>query len=133
MPKPLSTLKIVKKRTKLFKRHHTDRYDRLKPSWRKPKGIDSAVRRRFRGTVRMPKIGYGSDRRTRDQMPNGFYRMVVNNVADVEMLMMHNRKFAAEIAHGVSAAKRKQIVEKARQLDIKVTNASAKLRTEETE
>lgn len=57
--------KIVKKHgNKKFKRHHSDRYFRVGESWRKPKGIDSAVRRRFRGTVRMPKIGYGSDKRT---------------------------------------------------------------------
>eukprot|EP00186_Timspurckia_oligopyrenoides_P001840 CAMPEP_0182446684 /NCGR_PEP_ID=MMETSP1172-20130603/4515_1 /TAXON_ID=708627 /ORGANISM="Timspurckia oligopyrenoides, Strain CCMP3278" /LENGTH=130 /DNA_ID=CAMNT_0024642661 /DNA_START=12 /DNA_END=401 /DNA_ORIENTATION=+ len=130
MPKPLSKVKIVKKRTKKFLRHHTDRYKRVPESWRRPKGIDSAVRRKFRGTVRMPNIGYGSDKRTRHMMPNGFYRFVVNNVSDLEMLMMHNRKYAAEIAHNVSAIKRKAIVERAAQLDIKVTNGKARVRTE---
>ena len=36
---------IVKKRTKHFKRHQSDRYHSVKESWRKPKGIDNRVSR----------------------------------------------------------------------------------------
>jgi large subunit ribosomal protein L32e len=39
-----STIPIVKKRTKVFKRHQSDRYAGVKESWRKPKGIDNRVR-----------------------------------------------------------------------------------------
>lgn len=42
-----------------------------------------------------------------------------------------SRKYAAEIAHNVSSRKRKEIVERAGQLHIRVTNAGAKLSAEE--
>ncbi|KAJ6519874.1 MEMO1 family [Mycena sanguinolenta] len=48
---------IVKKRTNKFKRHQSDRYHGVKEAWRKPKGIDNRVRRRFKGQTPMPKIG----------------------------------------------------------------------------
>ncbi len=47
--------------------------------------------------------------------------------------MMQNKKFCAEIAHGVSSKNRKALVERAQQLAIRVTNPSAKMRSEENE
>ena len=51
---PATRPKIVKKRTKQFTRHQSDRYDKLKRNWRKPKGIDNRVRRKFKGQYKMP-------------------------------------------------------------------------------
>ncbi|KAM0866323.1 hypothetical protein ACQ4PT_042694 [Festuca glaucescens] len=133
MAVPLLTTKIVKKRTKHFKRAHSDRYIGLKPSWRRPKGIDSRVRRKFKGCTLMPNIGYGSDKKTRHYLPNKFKKFVVHNVSELELLMMHNRIYCAEIAHNVSTQKRKTIVERAAQLDIVVTNKLARLRSQEDE
>lgn len=47
--------------------------------------------------------------------------------------MMQNRVYAAEIAHGVSSKKRKDIVDRALQLNIKVTNPHGRLRSQEDE
>ncbi|KAK9709930.1 60S ribosomal protein L32 [Basidiobolus ranarum] len=122
---------IIKKRTKPFKRHQSDRYKTVKEAWRKPKGIDNRVRRRFKGQIPMPSIGYGSNRKTRDLMPNGFKKFVVASVKELEVLLMQNRTYAAEIAHNVSSKNRIAIVERAQQLNVKVTNANARLRTQE--
>lgn len=124
---------IVKKKTNRFKRHQSDEYVKVKDSWRRPRGIDSRQRKKFKGLTLLVNVGYGSDKRTRHMLPNGFYKFVVHNVKELEVLMMQNRKYAAEIAHNVSSRKRKEIVERANQLNIKVTNSTARVRSEENE
>ena len=46
---------------------------------------------------------------------------------------MHNEKYAIEIAHSVGAKKRKEIVERAYQLRLTVTNRFSGLSAEENE
>ena len=77
---PASRPKIVKKRTKKFIRHQSDRYDKVKRNWRKPKGIDNRVRRKFKGMYLMPNIGYGSAKETRHMLPTGFRKVLVHNI-----------------------------------------------------
>merc|ERR1711942_563195 len=115
---PASRPKIVKKRTKKFTRHQSDRYDKLKRNWRRPKGIDNRVRRKFKGMYKMPNIGYGSASVTRHMMPTGFKKVLIHNVKELEVLMMSNKTYCAEIARGVSAKNRKTLVERAAQLAI---------------
>ncbi|KAI8873903.1 ribosomal protein L32e [Ramicandelaber brevisporus] len=131
MVTPLNKVKNVHKRTAKFKRHQSDRYHGVAESWRKPKGIDNRVRRRFKGQIAMPKIGYGTNKKTRHVLPSGFKKFVINNVGELQMLLMHNRTYAAEVAHAVGAKKRAEIIKRAQELNIKVTNAGARVRTEE--
>ncbi|GBN89833.1 60S ribosomal protein L32 [Araneus ventricosus] len=119
----------------MFSKHDflKEKVDPKLPNWRKPRGIDNRVRRRFKGQCLMPNIGYGSNKKTKHVLPNGFRKVVIRNVKELEMLMMMNRRFCAEIGHAVSSKKRKTIVERAQQLAIRVTNANARLRSEENE
>merc|ERR1711988_308863 len=133
MAVPLSRPKIVKKKTTKFKRHQSDLHDRVSESWRRPKGIDSRVRRKFKGKVLMPNIGYGSNKKTRHMLPDGLKKFLINNVSDFELLMMYNRTYAAEVASSVSRKTREAILERAKVFDIKVTNASARMQSEESE
>jgi len=80
-------------------------------------------------------------------MPNGLKKFLVNNEKELDLLLMHNKSYAAEIAHGVSSKNRigmlarcvptwlylyhVLILFRAKALGIKVTNPAARIRTEE--
>ncbi|RMZ90575.1 hypothetical protein DV736_g2196, partial [Chaetothyriales sp. CBS 134916] len=121
---------IVKKHPKKWHRHQSDTFKCVPSSWRKPKGIDNRVRRRFKGQMVMPSIGFGSNKKTRHLIPSGHKAFLVHNARDVDLLLMHNRTYAAEIAHAVSSKKRIEIVAKAKSLGVKVTNPKARVTTE---
>lgn len=50
----------------------------------------------------MPKIGYGSNKKTRHLMPSGHKAFLVKNASEVDLLLMHNQTFAAECVNLVS-------------------------------
>ena len=81
MVTPLVKHKIIKKRTLKFVRHQQPEFIRLRnSSWRKPRGIDSRARRRFKSQVKLANIGYGTNKNYRDILPNGFYKFTVSNI-----------------------------------------------------
>nr|XP_044992008.1 60S ribosomal protein L32-like [Jaculus jaculus] len=131
--RPLVKPKIVKKRTKKFIWHQSDRYVKMKRNWWKPRGIDNKVRRRFKGQILMPNTGYGSNKETKHMLPSGFRKFLVHNVKELEVLLMCNKSYYAEIAHNVSSKNRKAIVEREAQLAIRITNPNARLHSEENE
>ncbi|XP_006886877.1 PREDICTED: 60S ribosomal protein L32-like [Elephantulus edwardii] len=124
------TPKIVKKRTKKFIRHQSDHYVKIKLNWSKPRGIDNRVRRRFKSQILMPKIGYESNKKTKHMLPSGFRKCLVHNV---EVLLMCNKSYCAEIAHNVSSKNHKAIVKRAARLAVRVTNTNARLHSKENE
>lgn len=130
-PIPIVKKTIVKKRTKKFTKHQSELFTRVKSSWRKPRGIDSRIRRQFKGSIPLPSVGYGSDKTTRNIHPHGFKAVVINNVAELEMLMMHNRTYAATVSKSVSSRVRREIVERAEQLAIRVSNANARVKPDD--
>lgn len=62
--------------------------------------------------------------------PSGHKAFLVHNPRDVDLLLMHNRTFAAEIGHAVSSRKRVDILAQAKRLGVKVTNGRGKVGVE---
>ena len=65
------------------------------------------------------------------RVAEGALRVVTGRVPDLELLLVNNRTYAAEIGHAVSFKTRKAILTRAAQLDVKVTNANARVRKQE--
>ncbi|XP_021005765.1 60S ribosomal protein L32-like [Mus caroli] len=130
---PLVKPKIIKKRTKKFIRHQSDRNVKIKRDWREPRGTNNRVRRRFKGQILLPNIGYGSNKKTRHMLPSGFSKFLLHNAKELEVLLMCNKSYCVEMAHSVSPKNRGAILERAAQLAIRVTNPNARLQSEENE
>ena len=54
----------------------------------------------------MPKVGSKNARKTRHLLPSGFKKLLVRNEKDIELLLMNNRTYSAELAQNLSAKKR---------------------------
>ena len=120
---PLRRIKKTIKRKKRFTKHeHEDYPGKLTTAWRRPRGIDSRVRRQFRGQKPLVKIGYGTKRTHRHILPSGFKKLLITCPADIEMLLMNNRVYAAEIAACIGQKKRNAILRRAKELNVRVIN-----------
>ena len=130
----MSKRKIVKKITHTPNRFQSHQWKRVNPdSHRKVRGIDCFTRRRMRGTQKMPKIGNKQDKKTRHLLPNGFKKMLICNEKDIELLLMNNRLYCGEISQRIGASKRLRIVQRAKELNVRLTNGQAKAKKESTE
>ncbi len=103
-----------------FVRQESWRYKRLKPSWRKPKGIDSKMRLCVKGWPKIVKVGYRGPVSVRGLHPSGFRDVLVHNTSDLKHL--NPNVDAVRIASTVGAKKRAEIIAKAKEMGIKVLN-----------
>jgi large subunit ribosomal protein L32e len=126
-PNPL--IKILRERKKKYKfaRHQSDIFKRVKPSWRRPHGIDSKVRMRCKGVKRRPGVTFKQPELLRHLLPNGLRKVRIFNVDELEALTCLNRFYCGEIAHAVGARKRIAIVNRAKELGIHLLNGEARL------
>ncbi len=116
----LELRKKAKARKPDFVRMESWRYKRVRTNWRKPKGIDSHMRKQIKGWPKIVRIGYRGPRAARNLHPSGYYDLLVHNVAELGGL--DPKRDAARIAATVGRRKRKEIIEKAMKMKVKVLN-----------
>lgn len=61
-------------------------------------------------------------------LPSGFRKLLIRSEKDIELLLMNNRTYCGEIAQNISSQKRKSIVARAKELNVRLTNGQAKLK-----
>ncbi|QEF94039.1 50S ribosomal protein L32e [Methanothermobacter sp. KEPCO-1] len=105
---------------KKFKRQEYARYKKLGEKWRRPRGKTSKMRRYEKGKPAMPAIGYRRPRDQRGLHPSGYEDILVSSMRELEELDPERQ--AARIASTVGARKKTLMLEKARELGIKVLN-----------
>lgn len=112
-----------KKKKPTFKPQGTH-HKRVKNSWRKPRGIDSKQRKGKKETPKTPKIGYRQPKKIRGLHPSGYTDNLIYNTKELKEL--NPEKDAVRIAATVGKKKRKKIIEKAEEKNLKIINKGSK-------
>ncbi|MCD6369592.1 MAG: 50S ribosomal protein L32e [Thermoproteales archaeon] len=90
--------------------------------WRHPRGLDNKIKHEIKGYPARVKIGYRGPRSIRGIHPSGFEEVLVYSPKDLEKI--DKRRQAIRIASTVGRRKRREIIEKANNLGIKILNPS---------
>jgi len=115
----LALRETLKAKKPVFRRHESWRLKRVKPSWRRPTGLDNKMRLKRKGWPKSVDVGYRSPKGARGLHPSGFDEVIVHNLQDLAALTPEQ---AARISHTVGRRKRADIVERAEDLKIVVLN-----------
>ena len=116
----LNTRKQQKSKKPTFKRTDSHKKKKLDENWRRPRGLQSKLRRRFASKGAIVQVGYGSPKAVRGLHPSGFEEVMVRNPDDLQPI--DSTYQAARIARTVGVRKRLMIEEIAKSREIKILN-----------
>ena len=120
----LKTLLALRKAQKAkkphFKRQDWHKKARLKPVWRKPKGMDSKLRRHMHGHGHLPTTGYRSPLLVRGMHKSGLIPMLV--ASPLQLDHINGKTHGIIIAATVGNRKRVELITKAQSKSIRVLN-----------
>ena len=118
----LEIRKRMKKKRPTFRRVESWRYDRVKDSWRKARGIDSQTRKKTKTGVKSPSAGYRSPKKIRGLHPSGYQEVRINNKNDMEMLNLNPKKHAIKISSRLGSKKRLDLIDYAQKRNFLILN-----------
>lgn len=130
-PRLLRIANKMRKRQPKFRHEQAHRWIRVKDSWRKPRGIDSATREKRKGRIAMVSTGYRKPRKARGIHPSGYIEVLVHRTEDLEGL--NPDLHAVRIAATVGQRKRQAIISQADILLLRVLNPGVTETYEEEE
>jgi large subunit ribosomal protein L32e len=116
----LKIRKRQKKKKPRFIQEESWRYKRIHAVWRRPKGIDSAMRFKRKSRPKSVEVGYRSPKKIRGFHPSGFREVLVHNLRELEKI---NSESVIRVSSTVGLRKKILIVEKAKERGLKVLNA----------
>lgn len=103
-----------------FRRQESWRYKRLKENWRRPRGLDNKMKKKVKGWPASAGSCYRGPKISRGLHPSSFKEVRVFNVDDLNKV--NSDIEAVKIAHTVGARKRIEIVNRAKEMKIRILN-----------
>ncbi len=120
-------LKIRKKLSQhrpKFEAFESWRYIKVKPRWRRPRGIDNKMRTNEKGWPKSANIGWGGPASVRGLHPSGKEEILIHNSTDLTKINLNTQ--VARIGSTVGKKKRKIILDEAGKLGVKILNPGEK-------
>ena len=127
--RPLKKRQLSKYKKTRFTRQESWRYKRVKENWRKPRGIDSKMRKKVKGWPPSPRAGYRSPKKIRGLHPSGYTEVQVQTVEDLDGIDSETQ--AIRIARAVGDKKRAAIRAIAEERGIHILNPRMEKELEE--
>lgn len=122
-PEKEQALKVrehVKHKKPKFRRQESWRFKKLKKNWRRPRGIDSKMRKKVKGWPKSAQVGYRGPKEARGLHPSGYLEVLVQNVDDIDKINPETQ--AGRIARTVGARKRVEISALAKKKGVYILN-----------
>ena len=116
----LEQRKAQKAKKPHFKRQDWHKKARLKPKWRKPKGMDSKLRRHMHGHGYLPTTGYRSPAAVRGTHKSGLVQVLVHTLSQLDQI--NGKTHGIIIASAVGNRSRLEIFTKAQSKAIRILN-----------
>lgn len=103
-----------------FLRHGAKALKRVGKKWRRPRGRHSKMKLKKKGKGFIPTVGYGTLKKLKGLHPSGFEEVLIQNLNDLQKI--DREREAGKISRRIGKKKRKLILEKAKELNIKILN-----------
>ncbi len=119
MENALKIREILKSKKPKFIRQQGHGLTNLSKNWRAPKGMHSKLRKKLRGHIKMPSIGYSSPQSVRGFSPSGFKPILITHEKQLEQI---KKDEAIILSKSVGERKRIKLLKKAREKNMHVLN-----------